>query len=264
MSLSSCHCKHRPAFVCIRSLCKHWEGCGVLLQKAAQARALSGRVGNGYGWSLFLETDGLLRCQDDTVLPPASLQALQRVSAITLCAQQHSSQYRPGGWAEHLINSVSFWLQRQLPAQELRGILRWWLKKYLPSKGKTKIWERHFSFLLISPERTQVLWEAVKAAQLLRSRVTAGLSFWNSIRGGRLGLGTEPVGARGYLSMATARRIQVAEHSFSSSLQPDAGEGFHRRTPPPWPLVANFKEMIQLCLFWYTKQKYSPSIFIRA
>lgn len=152
MSLSSCHCKHRPAFVCIRSLCKHWEGCGVLLQKAAQARALSGRVGNGYGWSLFLETDGLLRCQDDTVLPPASLQALQRVSAITLCAQQHSSQYRPGGWAEHLINSVSFWLQRQLPAQELRGIVKVVAEEISPFKrknknlGKTFLLPPHFSW----------------------------------------------------------------------------------------------------------------------
>lgn len=48
MSLSVCHYKHRPAFVCIRSLCNHCEGCGAL-QKAAQARALSARVGSGYG-----------------------------------------------------------------------------------------------------------------------------------------------------------------------------------------------------------------------
>lgn len=47
MSLSSCHYKHRPAFVCIRSLCDHCVACGALFQEAAQARALSGGVGSG-------------------------------------------------------------------------------------------------------------------------------------------------------------------------------------------------------------------------
>lgn len=41
MSLSSCHCKHRPAFVCIRSLCKQWGMWG---------SPSEGSTGQGFVW----------------------------------------------------------------------------------------------------------------------------------------------------------------------------------------------------------------------
>lgn len=140
MSLSSCHCKHRPAFVCIRSLCNHCEGCGALLQKEAQARALSGRVRNAYGWSLFLETDGASEmsrwhCSPSSIpcrLFKGSLQLHPLPTATFITAQTQ--------WLNRASDEFSLLLatKRQLTALEHRGIVKVVTEEISPFKRKSK------------------------------------------------------------------------------------------------------------------------------
>lgn len=152
--------------------------------------------------------------------------------------------------------------KRQLPAQEHRGIVKVVTEDISPFKRKSKNLGKTF---LLPPHFSWVHTGAVGGSKSSSAPQEQGYCISLKLHQGReAGAGNWARGARGYLSMATDMRVQVAEQSFSSSLQPDTGEGFHRRTPPPWPLDANFKGMIQLCLFWHRKQKYSPNIFIRA